>query len=151
MLHCIMMCTNTVVSSILCRFIHSFGQECPFTNLSNPPQVSFAASGSAKNNNNPMQWPGKLNIMLPNYPTFNKLEVLRVYTNKSNLGNLMFLLSIDNLRATFLVSYPHSYHPILDDLYCMQKQRRKTWHHLIKSPGLKFLHVVVLKNWVEGR
>ena len=107
MLHCIMMCTNTVVSSNLCRFLHSFGQECPFTNLSNQPQVSFAASDSAKNNNNPMQWPGKPNIIVPNCPTFNLLEVLHIYTNKSNLGNLMFLPSIDKLCATFLVSYLH--------------------------------------------
>ena len=124
MLHCIMMCTNTVVSSILCRFIHSFGQECPFTNLQTNLKCLLLPLIALKNNNNPkhhatpwpgkpMEWPGKPNIMLPKCPTLNLYWKSCVYTNKSKLGNLMFLLYIDKLCATFLVSYPtHSYHPV---------------------------------------
>ena len=89
--------------------------------LSNPPQVSFAASGSAKNDNNPMQQQGwLLKIMLPSCPTFNLLKS----SVWSSLGNYCF--SIDKLWATFLVSCPHILTIQLLMTYCIQKQRRKT-------------------------
>ena len=107
-LHYIMMCFKH--SSELNTVKIPSCQVCLSTNISNPPQVSFAASDSTKNDNKPIQRPGwLLKNHVTKLPHF--LEVQRIYTNKSNLGNSMFLLlywqAVCNIFS--LISTP--YHP----------------------------------------
>ena len=120
------------MSSILWRFLHhSFGQVCHSTNFSNPPQVSFAASDSAKNDNNPMQRPGwLLQIILPSCPTFNLLKSSVCIPTRAAWETYCFSFCIDKLHVCNISSLipTHSYHPVLYDLYCMRKQRRKTFY-----------------------